>query len=218
MKRGLFKLVVFLLLGAIVNVAVAWGCATWIVPLKNDLAAWQRQLGTPSLRSDYRRWWATHAPSGFQKEPVVAVRFANVCVTHVSMWKPVAFTPEGTFDRDLVLRIRAGLPLRAVEGAYWQAAGTPTAGTPKVIPDAVVVLPANRLKILLRPVWPGFAINTIFYAVILWLLALAPVTGRRMIRCKRGHCIKCGYDVSHAPHEGCPECGWKHPRRQTSSA
>jgi hypothetical protein len=29
MKRRAFKLVVFLLLGAIVNVAVAWGCTCW---------------------------------------------------------------------------------------------------------------------------------------------------------------------------------------------
>ena len=207
MKRRLTKLVVILLLGAIVNVAVAWGCATWIVPLTNDWATWQRQLNTP-LRSDYRKWWATHAPSGFQKEPVAAVRSANVGVTHVSMWKPVAFTPEGTFDYDLVKRIRAGLPLRAVEGAYWRAAGTPTAGTPKVIPDAAVVLPADRLKILLRPVWPGFAINTVFYAAIVWGLTLGPFTARRLIRRKRGHCIDCGYDLSHADHEACPECGW----------
>ena len=214
MKRWFTRLVVLLLLGAIVNVAVAWGCATWIVPLKNDWAAWQRQLGTPSLRSDYRRWWATYAPSGFQKEPVVAVRFANVCVTHVSMWKPVAFTPEGTFDHDLVLRIRAGLPLRAVEGASWRAAGTPTAGTPKVILDALVVLPANRLKILLRPVWPGFAINTVVYAAILWLLALAPFTARRMIRHRRGRCRKCGYDLRGDFSASCPECGW---RREAAS-
>ena len=29
LKRRLTKLVVFLLLGAIVNIAVAWGCALW---------------------------------------------------------------------------------------------------------------------------------------------------------------------------------------------
>ena len=34
MKRRLFKLVVFLLLGAIVNVAVAWGCAVWVDPFE----------------------------------------------------------------------------------------------------------------------------------------------------------------------------------------
>ena len=59
----------------------------------------------------------------------------------------------------------------------------------------------------LRPLWPGFAINTVFYATILWLLTLAPFTARRMIRRKRGHCIKCGYDLSHAEHKVCPECG-----------
>ena len=34
------------------------------------------------------------------------------------------------------------------------------------------------------------------------------------IRRKRGHCIKCGYDLNHAPHKGCPECGW---RREVTS-
>ena len=29
MKRRLFTLAIFLLLGAVVNVAVAWGCAAW---------------------------------------------------------------------------------------------------------------------------------------------------------------------------------------------
>ncbi len=207
MKGRLRKLVLLVLLGAVVNVAVAWGCATWIVPLTNDLAAFQRQINAP-LRSDYRRWWATHAPSGFQKEPVVAVRFANVCVTHVSMWKPVAFTPEGTFADDLVLRMRAGLPLRAVEGAYWQAAGTPTAGTPKYTLDAVVVLPANRPKILLRPVWPGFAINTIFYSALLWLLMCGPSVLRRFLRMRRGLCPQCAYDLRADFAHGCPECGW----------
>jgi hypothetical protein len=57
-----------------------------------------------------------------------------------------------------------------------------------------------------RPQWPGFAINTIFYAAILWL-PFAPFVARRVIRHKRGHCIKCGYDLRGAEHEVCPECG-----------
>ena len=32
MKRRLFKLTLFLLLGAVLNVAVAWGCAVWLAP------------------------------------------------------------------------------------------------------------------------------------------------------------------------------------------
>ncbi len=66
----------------------------------------------------------------------------------------------------------------------------------------------RRLRSLpLQPVWPGFATNTVFYAAILWLLAFGPSTARRIIRRKRGLCIKCGYDLRGAEHEVCPECG-----------
>ena len=37
MKHRLTKLAVFILLGAIVNVAVAWGCAYWIVPYNGQV-------------------------------------------------------------------------------------------------------------------------------------------------------------------------------------
>ena len=57
------------------------------------------------------------------------------------------------------------------------------------------------------PIWHGVIVNTIFYGAILWLLTLGPFTMRRFIRAKRGNCIKCGYDLSHAEHEVCPECG-----------
>jgi hypothetical protein len=64
-----------------------------------------------------------------------------------------------------------------------------------------------------RPIWPGFAINTLFYAAILWLLFAAPFALRRRRRIKRGLCPACGYDLrgrasdSHA--NLCPECGWR---------
>ena len=58
----------------------------------------------------------------------------------------------------------------------------------------------------LRPIWPGFAENTLFYAT---LLVLIPVSFalRRLIRRRRGLCATCGYDLRHAEHEACPECG-----------
>ena len=57
------------------------------------------------------------------------------------------------------------------------------------------------------PLWPGFAINTIFYGAILWVLTLGPFTARRMIRRRHGRCIRCAYDLRHADHVVCPECG-----------
>ena len=60
-----------------------------------------------------------------------------------------------------------------------------------------------------RPIWRGVLINTLFYAVLLWLLIPGPFVLRRLIRLKRGRCPKCGYDLrGQLPGAGCPECGW----------
>jgi hypothetical protein len=57
------------------------------------------------------------------------------------------------------------------------------------------------------PVFPGFLINTVFYAAILWLLFLTPITARRIIRRRRGLCEKCAYPIGVSPI--CTECGAK---------
>ena len=60
------------------------------------------------------------------------------------------------------------------------------------------------------PIWPGFAINTLFYAAILWLLFAAPGFVRRRVRIRRGQCGACGYDLRgqlDSKHKTCPECG-----------
>ena len=65
MKRCLLKLALFLLLGAVVNVAVAWGCAIWTTELG------ERTTGVPSPHESNPIWnriarsgWPA-APSGF---------------------------------------------------------------------------------------------------------------------------------------------------------
>jgi hypothetical protein len=55
------------------------------------------------------------------------------------------------------------------------------------------------------PIWPGFAINTIFYAAILWLLFFAPGSVRRPFRRRRGLCPTCACPVGTSPV--CTECG-----------
>jgi hypothetical protein len=58
-------------------------------------------------------------------------------------------------------------------------------------------------------IWPGFAINTVFYAATLWLLFAAPFALRKWRRIKHGLCPKCGYDLRGgvAGSAVCPECG-----------
>ena len=56
-----------------------------------------------------------------------------------------------------------------------------------------------------RPLWPGFAINTLFYATILWLLAWGASAFRRFLRVRRGLCPKCAYPMGES--SVCTECG-----------
>jgi hypothetical protein len=71
-------------------------------------------------------------------------------------------------------------------------------------------------------IWPGFAINTAFYALVLWMLFAGPRALNRKRRRMRGLCVKCAYDLRghrdrEHPHprplsQGkrevlCPECG-----------
>jgi hypothetical protein len=56
-----------------------------------------------------------------------------------------------------------------------------------------------------KPIWPGFAINTLFYATMLWALCAVPLALRRRGRMKRGLCPACGYPIGAS--ELCTECG-----------
>ncbi len=55
------------------------------------------------------------------------------------------------------------------------------------------------------PIVPGFIINTVFYAMLLWLPSTPPFAVRRKIRRRRGQCEKCAYPVGTSPV--CTECG-----------
>ena len=68
-----------------------------------------------------------------------------------------------------------------------------------------------KLAIPLRPIWPGFAVNTIFYATLLWLAFPGPFVLRRSLRVRRGLCPKCAYPLGESAI--CTECGNPLPSR-----
>ncbi len=121
------------------------------------------------------------------------------------------------------LRISASAPRQAVDGRGWPAVCMWSEYEPvrngivTEVRGGVIVPLASRLhpylycsvpRVLpLRPIWPGFAINTVFYAALLWIVTLGPGTARRIIRRKQGRCINCGYDLSHVNSDTCSECG-----------
>ena len=208
MKRRFAKLVLFLFLGAIVNVAVAWGITARLSQFDVDVML----MGMVDL-DDIRAfdWWAHHAPAGFDHEPTDGALASRLGASWAmaSVWPGDHSSPPLQF----LIRLRTGWPARSMEGACWSDAEH------DCIYDGGMEfgdhMSANAGLLPLRPIWPGFAINMIFYATIVWLVTLGPFTVRRFIRRKRGRCIKCGYDLrgtSGGASGGggggvCPECG-----------
>jgi hypothetical protein len=78
----------------------------------------------------------------------------------------------------------------------------PTALKPRY--DAVLIA---QHVLPLRPLLPGFALNTLFYATLLFPLFSAPPAIRRHLRRRRNHCPTCNYNLHNLPTPTCPECG-----------
>ena len=243
MRRRLFTLAIFLLLGAIVNVAVAWGLVihyvhfdiypqfqddaaghfprgqpeweTWIAwrhgmflvsshSLRGASPEWSTYLGGKPPNDDLLPGWATARDlaahesmpeeEGFYRDvawgwPVWALR-SRLAIR----WLPTNIIGDAPVE---VAYVEGGIVTHYLwtDDAYlWTDGGEPFA------------LP-------LVPIWPGFAVNTVFYAAILWLPIRGPFVLRRHIRRKRGLCVSCGYDLRHADHDACPECGYTSRRR-----
>ncbi len=230
MKRWTIRVVLFLLLGAIVNVAVAWGCAlsvdlgvyTAVRFGARTVAAFHRDL----RETDFDGWKLMRraAPGGrvvaVVPEKASAPRGSanpdDVPADAASAYRrlckytdrPVNW-PPGSW-KSLVDQSR-GWPMLAMCCQYEYNSYIP--GTTFVvngieIDDGQTVI-GEAIVLPLRPIWPGFAINTILYAAALWTLTLGPFTARRAIRRKRGWCLKCGYDLRGEFSAGCSECGWQ---------
>ena len=69
----------------------------------------------------------------------------------------------------------------------------------------------SQLVLPLAPISTGFAVNTLFYAAILWLLIPGPFALRRFIRVRRSLCPKCAYPMGESAV--CTECGKDLPMR-----
>ncbi|MCI0348786.1 MAG: hypothetical protein L0Z53_05115, partial [Acidobacteriales bacterium] len=101
---------------------------------------------------------------------------------------------------------RSGFPCDSMMLDRWAAWYSYVDGESRMTWRGGILFPqGNGTHLSLNALWPGFAINTIFYATFLWLLFAAPGLVRRRIRIKRGLCPACAYPVGESPT--CTECG-----------
>ena len=185
-----------LIAGAIVNVAVAWGCTRW-----GEIS--EARLLTPNEVFQL-----------FTVESSVPSRMSDGTASHGfgirATQAAVFFEAEALYA--FALMFDAGWPAISVR-AEWRAppskihlmhqsvtliSGIETTASPR---DGQ--FDAGRFTYPSKPIWPGFAINTIFYAAILWVVFFAP--GKVKLRRRRNLCPACAYPVGASPV--CTECG-----------
>ena len=111
-----------------------------------------------------------------------------------------------------LVRVRAGLPLRCLVGdRRWEPLGSggnlyhdrSALGFERVGLISVARIEHGFLP--LRPLFRAFALNTLLYATLLWLLIPGPFALRRFLRMRRGLCPKCAYAIGES--SVCTECG-----------
>ncbi len=174
MNRRVFTIAIFLLAGAAVNVAVAWGMAASVNPY----------LSRPPVSR----------PDGYE----VHLRSATFTVSAGQIVIQVVATAGwpltcGSYEYNITGGVGS------IEGGFELGVWRGPAGGfgPRALP--------------LRPVWPGFAVNTLLYATLLWLLTCLAIAVRCFLRLRRGHCPKCAYPTGESAV--CTECGRELPQR-----
>jgi hypothetical protein len=220
-RRWLITIAIFLFTGAVVNIAVAWGLVAHAL-LNRGGEVFQGELDGCYLPPDDRQW------------EVDILRRFGICHVHSVQLEGrpqeereiIEFFPANEHLVPRWAAVSAGAPRLGINVCYRDLAW----GWPKLAlrtriterygtgfrPD-VIALEGGLLKdalwrdgdvpypLPLRPIVFGFALNTLFYAAILWLLILGPFVLRRFIRVRRGLCPKCAYPM--AESSVCTECG-----------
>ena len=172
MKRRLFKLVLFILLGAIVNVAVAWGCVLFVeIGWIND----SNNIGvTANPPNRYHPFIIWHRVGTTRILYAVENAFDVYEQGHGTEFAKVPYWSSNdvnrlALDERIILEGR-GWPCRALlcrfeliepEGAFLPIDGILVRSHNYTFPNGPETPPPPFVLPLIL-IWPGFIINTIF--------------------------------------------------------
>jgi len=189
MRRWTLRVLCWLALGAVVNVAVAWQVSRGNWPMSLTLVK-NEGWPIPSLAaSDWPR-------------PLITDRWQGLWMSRdISL----SFDAQHQVSYSMTVEM-IGWPCRSMRRT-WAAAG----GAATFHEEAPVPPPLNKWfgpheRFPVHILWSGFAIDTLFYALPVALLWLAPGLGLRWHRARNHLCIHCAYPIAD-PAKPCPECG-----------
>lgn len=234
--RIIRTIAIFLILGAIVNVLVAWGCAVFVdaVRTHGEVTRGQYTYEVKAHHAHYHLWyvltWSKPGAAYYYYDESIddehyqaAIDADNAAIR--SAWPYWA--------RPLELYVESGTELwsRRVDARGWptvslwsddeadrwfddqmwrlKSSGSLDIGL-EPWPRHVDEGPRQRV-LPLRPIWRGIIINTLFYSLVLCLLFVTVMQSRLAVRRLRHRCPKCAYLLKGQTVPGCPECGWGRP-------
>jgi hypothetical protein len=226
-------LAVWAALGAILTTLVAWGCAVHRRGDPDDDGPtdgwWFATASEPGWRFNVeRRWWYQIVHQGTAQRPMdpalsIPLHPAATLPGGLPDWVMAARKPPKDVVPPKYMFLWHGIDY----GLGWPCFALHARS---LGPDAShgtrlsgIHLPAikgwldpdstSSPSLPLEPIWPGFALNTFFYAALAWGLWQIPLAIRRRSRRRAGKCVKCGYDLRATPAGSpCPECG--EPKQQ----
>ncbi len=214
---------VALMIGAIMNVAVAWGCAFWLPepptvrlsPIRSA-TTWPGPVPVQwpfSLTS-------TYAENGHIRQSVSQSTCRSVFTVEDSstaIWYEFSVHTVGFPMRSMRFDVLREWAAYAWPGVTDRSVSVWHQGLPLTIhkPGPFGPMPETR-QLPLRPSWPGFAVDTLLFAVVAAPAVLGAAWLARMRRTSAGLCAACCY-----PTTGlliCPECGRPVPPRRSCAS
>ena len=215
MLRWTRRIAIFLLLGAIVNVGVAWALIALQSPVGRDLACYENPHD-----NRFVTFVTTKSGCQFIENTTIDCALADQSAFFTKPYEGNVWWPATRSGRYASHQCRAGWPLPALEAwqitdrtvtqqfFYWDAEVSAksfhwgiefkrrgkTAG-PQVNP---VMLP-------MFPLWVGFFTNSAIYALPFAIIMTIASACRLLIRRFRNQCSVCGYPRGTSPV--CTECG-----------
>lgn len=227
MRCRVLIILVFLVLGASVNLMATWACAVWYEPVAgaspdfDPTKLWTFSDstdhvvyvdgGTPGIAIIAYEMWSYESRVGLDEDR--SDRYLGGALPRWSQWYPGR---AGKCEACL------GLPNRLPHTHFEKAWGWPFSAMrlhvcevrqrrhviqySDTVELGVVLGPWGYPRAIpLCPIWPGFALNAVLYGAVLWLLAIGRGCLRQQTRTSRGLCPKCKYPIGTSPL--CTECG-----------
>lgn len=220
MRHRIRPIVVYLLLGGVTTVAVAWACALRSSIPNTGGRVLENDSNDPAKRLEWpvniELPWLDHPESIWQPEGRgISVIWAGARGPVPSEWG----VRQTRYKAALFL---AGWPLRSMRwhltSRTEDAMGNLFAAfdESRNVWDGGIEVPIRLVnkdndfvhlrRLPIRPCPLGFAADTVFYGAVWYMVGFGWAATRRGIRRRRGWCINCGYDLTGNEWSVCPEC------------